>query len=58
MASGNTYQCNSLIEKGGVEIFLKALAKADENHEKPTLEIVIFSSIKLILVYRIRFFGL
>ena len=43
MALGSTDHCSSLVEKGGIEIFLKYLQEAEFNNQKQTLEIVTFT---------------
>lgn len=50
IATGNTYQCASLVEKGGIEIFLKALKRADINGGRTTLEIVSFYDLFIVYI--------
>lgn len=42
MALGNTEHCSSLVEKGGIAIFLKYFQAAELNNQKHILELVKF----------------
>lgn len=42
MALGNTEHCSSLVEKGGIAIFLKYLQTAESKNQKHILELVRF----------------
>lgn len=42
MAMGSTEHCSSLVEKGGIEIFLRSFSQAYQNNNKTILEIVIY----------------
>ncbi len=56
MTIGTSQHCSSLVEKGGIEIFLRAFKNADQNNEKPILEMVIFKLYRFDFLFLFKFF--